>query len=290
MKITARVRALNFFRNVFRIPFLEQALANLTQNKSPQYFFSRFVPNPYQYASGSTRMVKRAGLTLQVDVSDYMGHLLYFGFREPAIDNLFKLCKPGYTVIDVGTNIGWTLLNFGKLAATGKVIGFEPDPHNYEVCKNNLALNQLPNVDLLPVGLGDVEGEVQLEVRTPGNRGGNRVSPSAHKNSVPVKIKKLDCVNEVTSLRAIHLIKLDVEGYELHVLRGARQLLQKHKPVLFIEVDDRNLKDQRDSAQALIIFLNALGYSSVKHAETGQIITPNFEFVNCHFDVIAQTQ
>lgn len=287
MRITTRVRVLNFFRNIFKIPFLERALAGLTLNKSPQYFFCRFVPNPYQYPSGSRRTIKRSGLRLQVDISDYIGHLIYFGFRDVAMDNLFKLCNPGYNVIDVGTNIGWTLLNFGKLVAPGKVIGFEPDPLNYENCRNNLMLNQLPNVKVLAVGLGDKESEVQLEVRTPGNRGGNRVSATAHENAVPVMIKRLDSVSEVTSLDTVHLIKLDVEGYELHVLRGAIELLQKHKPILFIEVDDHNLRDQGNSALALIIFLEELGYSSVMHAETGQAITRSFEFVNCHFDVIA---
>lgn len=288
MNITARVRVLNFFRNVFRIPFLERGLANRTLHKSPQDFFSRFVPNAYQYPPGSIRTVHRYGLVLQVDVSDYVGHFLYFGFRDVALDNLFKLVKPGFNVVDVGTNIGWTVLNFGRLSDSGKVIGFEPDPFNYEVCKKNLEKNKLTNIELLPVGLGDTNGEVRLEVRTPGNRGGNRVSPTDHVNTTPVQIKPLDSVEAVVSLQTVDLIKLDVEGYELHVLRGARGLLTKHKPILFIEVDDRNLNDQNDSAQALILFLEEAGYSSIEHAETKQPITRNFDFANCHFDIIAR--
>ena len=74
----------------------------------------------------------------------------------------------------------------------------------------------------------------------------------------------------------------------MNVLRGARNLLLKHKPVLFIEVDDHNLKDQGDSAEALILFLEEVGYSSIEHAETKQPVTRNFEFTNSHFDVIAR--
>jgi FkbM family methyltransferase len=288
MNITARVRVLNFFRNIFRISFLEQGLAGLTLHKSPQHFFSRFVPNAYQYASGSIRTVQRYGLVLKVDISDYVGHFLFFGFRDAALNNLFELCKPGFNVVDVGTNIGWTVLNFGRLSGLGKVVGFEPDPFNYDVCKKNLALNQLSNIELLPVGLGDKESEALLEVRTPGNRGGNRVSLTNTKNSVSIQIKTLDSVSAVTTLSKVDLIKLDVEGYELNVLRGARNLLLKHKPVLFIEVDDHNLKDQGDSAEALILFLEEVGYSSIEHAETKQPVTRNFEFTNSHFDVIAR--
>lgn len=287
MNITARVRVLNFFRNVFRNSFLEKGLANLTLNKNPQHFFSRFVPNAYQYAPGSIRKVQRYGLVLLADVSDYVGHFLYFGFRDVAQDNLFELCKPGYNIVDVGTNIGWTVLNFGRLSGAGKIIGFEPDPFNYEVCKKNLSFNNLSNIELLPIGLGDREAEVRLEVRTPGNRGGNRVSPNSNNNSVPIQIKMLDSIDAVTSLSKVDLIKLDVEGYELHVLRGARGILTQHKPILFIEVDDRNLKDQGDSAAALILFLEQMGYSTIKHAETNQPITRNFEFADCHFDIIA---
>lgn len=287
MNITARVRALNFFRNIFRIPFLEQALAGLTQGKSPKQFFCRFAPNAYQYTPGTIRTVHRNGLKLQVDVSDYVGHFLFFGFKDTAQDNLFKLCKPGDHVIDVGTNIGWTVLNFGRLTQTGKVVGFEPDPFNHQVCKKNLSLNSIKNIQLLQFGLGDRESEVQMEVRTPGNRGGNRIAPTTTNNSVPVQIKRLDSVEEVKLLGIIHLIKLDVEGYELHVLRGAVNLLRKHKPTLFIEVDDHNLNDQGDSAQSLIVFLEELGYTSIRHAETGQTVDRNFEFTNNHFDIIA---
>jgi len=290
MKITTRVRVLNFFRNFFRIPILERALATITLDKTPQHFFCRFVPNPYQYPPGSLRLVKRNNLVLQVDISDYMGHLLFFGFEDVAQNNLFNLCKPRYNVIDVGTNIGWTILNFGRLVQTGSVIGFEPDPFNHQVCKKNISLNTLTNIQLLPFGLGDRESEMSMEVRTPGNRGGNRIAPAASDNAVPVQIKRLDTVQEVKSLGTIHLIKLDVEGYELHVLRGANNLLTLYKPTLFIEVDDQNLKDQGHSAKELLVFLEELGYTSILHAETGQSVDRTFEFANSHFDIIAQVQ
>ncbi|MEO7989467.1 MAG: FkbM family methyltransferase [Chryseolinea sp.] len=288
MNISAKVKALNVVRSIFKFPLLERALASLTYGKLPDHVFSKLVPNPYQYSPGAFREVQRDGLTLQVDISDYIGHYLYFGFLDTGIANLFSLCKKNNTVIDIGANIGWTALNFAQLSATGTVIGFEPDPFNYSVCKANIARNTLPNLMVLPFGLGETSAEVMMEVRTPENRGGNRIAPQGSAGAVNVHIKRLDDVTEVSSLSAINLMKLDVEGYELKVLRGAKNILQKHKPTLFIEVDDDNLNDQHDSAKDLVSFLEACGYSSIRHAETNAAVTSSYNFSHCHFDIIAQ--
>ena len=198
------------------------------------------------------------------------------------------MCQKNYNVIDIGTNIGWIALNFARLSETGNVIGFEPDPFNYSVCKANIDRNRLSNLIVLPYGLGETSAEVKMEVRTPENRGGNRIAPKGGSGSVKVYIKRLDDINEVTSLPVIHLMKLDVEGYELKVLHGAKSILEKHRPTLFIEVDNDNLMDQGDSAKDLVLFLEICGYQSIRHAETNSLITRSFDFSHCHFDIIAQ--
>ncbi|MFM7431762.1 MAG: FkbM family methyltransferase [Flammeovirgaceae bacterium] len=288
MNISVKVKVLNLFRCVFKLPILERWLAANTLNKSPNHIICKLVPNPYQYAPATYRTIQRDHLTLEVDISDYIGHYLYFGFLDSAITELFSLCKPSDNVIDIGTNIGWTVLNFAKRSHSGIVIGFEPDPFNYRACQLNIARNTFPNLTVYPFGLGEATHQVMMELRTPENRGRNRVAPSGNRGSLPVPIRRLDEVAEVTSLSKIHLMKLDVEGYELKVLRGAKALLQIHKPILFIEVDDDNLKDQNDSAMELLQFLEHCGYRSFKHSETGVEITPDYDFSHCHFDIIAR--
>lgn len=288
MNISAKVKTLNVLRSIFKLPLLESALASLTYSKLPDHIFCKLVPNPYQYSPGAYRKVQRDGLTLEVDISDYIGHYIYFGFLDTGIANLFSLCKKNSTVIDIGTNIGWTAINFARLSATGTVIGFEPDPFSYSVCKANIARNTLPNLMVLPFGLGEISAEVMMEVRTPENRGGNRIAPQGNAGAVTIQIKRLDDLVEVSSLSVINLIKLDVEGYELKVLRGAANILQKHKPTLFIEVDDDNLTDQGDSAKNLVLFLELNGYGSVHHAESNEKITSSTDFSHCHFDIIAR--
>ncbi len=270
------------------IPYLESFLASQTCDKLPDHVICKLAPNPYQYRQGSYRQINRNGIALKVDISDYIGHYLYFGFLDSGIATLFSLCQRKFNVIDIGTNIGWVALNFAKISGSGVVIGFEPDPFNYEVCKVNMELNVLPNLTVLPVGLGEKSDVMTMEVRTPDNRGGNRVTPQGKFGSVSIAIEKLDDVSMISSLPVIHLMKLDVEGYELKVLRGALNTLLKHKPILFIEVDDNNLKDQGDSAKALISFLELNGYMSICHSETNVKIVSTTDFSDCHFDIIAR--
>lgn len=284
-----KVRIFNFFRRVFMIRILESFLVSQTTGKLPGHLICKLVPNPYQYNRGSYRVINRDEITLQVDISDYIGHYLYFGFLDPSMATLFSLCQNNYNVIDIGTNIGWVALNFAKLSATGVVIGFEPDPFNFEVCKANIARNGLLNLKVHPIGLGENSEQVTMEERTPDNRGGNRITPHGRLGSVLTSICRLDDIPDVSSLPSVDLIKLDVEGYELKVLRGAKNTLLKHKPILFIEVDDDNLRDQGDSAKNLVSFLEMNGYNSICHAENkSEKITSSTDFSHCHFDIIAR--
>lgn len=288
MYLPLKVRFFNFFRAIFKTPVLEFLLASMTRDKLPKHLICKLVPNPYQYSPGAYRQIHRNGIELRVDISDYIGHYLYFGFYDDAIEKLFALCQSNFNVIDIGSNIGWVALNFAKRSSSGTIIGFEPDPFNYSVCTNNVTLNSFDNLQVLPYGLGESAATVKMEVRTPDNRGGNRIAPIDAVGSVNVEIKKLDTVEEVLSLSKIHLMKLDVEGYELKVLRGASQILQKHKPILFIEIDNDNLSDHGDSANDVILFLSKIGYTSFVHAETDEVVTEQTDFTNCHFDIIAR--
>ena len=288
MKLSFKVRFLNFFRNVFKIPVLEKSLASLTQGKAYTELVCKLVPNPYQYKTGSIRIIERDGIRITVDISDFIGHYLYFGFNDDSFNALLSLCKKDSVVLDIGTNIGWVALNLAQKANKGRVIGFEPDRFNYSEASKNQALNKLENLTIFPIGLGHENKKLNLEIRTPSNRGGNRITPpnSHNENSSQVEIKRLDDFLKDISIEHVDLIKIDVEGFELKVLMGASMILKKCKPVLFIELDNNNLRDQGDSAQALVENLLAMGYQ-IQNAETKDAISAQSHFENCHFDIIA---
>lgn len=288
MRISLKVRILNLFRRVWMIPFLEGFLARQTLGLPPDHFIAKWVPNPYQYAPGSLRSIDREGIKMEVDISDYIGHYLYFGFLDRSAERLFILCTETSNVIDVGANIGWTALRLARKALKGKVYGFEPDPYNQERCQENVKRNALSNLEIFSLALGNKESTVGMELRTPSNRGGNRIAPVGLGGNAFVQVSRMDETAPVNSLEKIDLIKIDVEGYELQVLKGAQGVLRKHKPILFVELDDDNLRDQGDSASELVRYLEERGYASITNAISGEAISSAMPFTHCHLDILAQ--
>ncbi|MFN7013249.1 MAG: FkbM family methyltransferase, partial [Bacteroidia bacterium] len=118
------------------------------------------MPNNYQYNKNSYRNFKYNNLNFYADISDYMAHYIYFGFKDLSLENMLNYIKPNDVIIDVGTNIGCSLLNFAnKTGSGGKVYGFEPDSYNFTICKKNISLNTLKNIELHNIGLGNEQGK-----------------------------------------------------------------------------------------------------------------------------------
>lgn len=289
MEISTKTKILNVFRSIFKIPVLEKTLAATTSNKSIKSFSAKLIPNNYQYRPETYRVITRNGITFKVDLYDYMGWLIYFGIKDEARPKLYDLLTDKHFIVfDVGTNIGETLLNFAKLVPNGQVHGFEPDKLNYERCCENLSMNSFTNIQLNNVGLGAEAGQYFIKIDTPSNRGGNKISKEFIENNTQVvNIVTLDQYAIDKKLTKIDLIKIDVEGYELHVLKGAVEIIKKAKPIFFIELDDNNLSEQGHSAKELIHFLSEYQYT-IRNSETDQIITEQTDFTNCHYDVICK--
>lgn len=287
MNISTKTRVLNNIRKVFTIPLLEKILLLFTVDKRADSFFSKLIPNNYQYAPNTYRIFKRDDIVYKVDLYDYMGWYLYFGLVDDTRSALYALSNKNATIIDVGANIGETLLNFAKRTLpNGEVHGFEPDSLNYQHCSENLGLNNFKNIFLNNVGLGSETGQTFIRIDTPSNRGGNKISAEYIEDATNViKIITLDQYVTAKQIQKIDLIKIDVEGYELNVLKGAAEVIRKFRPVLFIELDDNNLREQGHSAKSLIHFLSQFNYT-IKNSETEEIITEFADFSNCHYDII----
>lgn len=289
LEISSKTRFLNFFRKIFKIRPLENFLIKKTRATGD--FWERLIPPNYLYAKNSRREVSRRGINYSLDISDYMEHSVYFGFCDDAQKELFRLAKNKKGIIDVGVNIGATLLNFAKICPVAQVIGFEPDAKNLLKAKRNLKLNDLGNVKIIPKGLGEEPAKVKLFKVNQANEGMNRILNDAEHikdfDFEEIEIVRFDDFAKENSSIAIDLIKIDVEGYELKVLKGAEQSLRKYLPVLFIELDDENLKAQNDSAQSLILFLKEIGYK-IYRAGTRQPVESGDDFSLCHFDIVCE--
>lgn len=273
------------FRALFKVRPMEKLLTTYTRNKPYGSGLTKLTPNHYSYQSPALRKVTRNGVQFELDISNIVDWNIYFGFYEEAREKLFSLHSNPDLILDIGANIGEISLRFAQSFPNALIYAFEPFPETFRTLQRNTSRNAFPNIELHPLGLGSKPGKVFFEERTAGNPGMNRVTSNPEKSSVEIEVMTLDLFLRDRNERTVSLIKIDVEGYELEVLKGAVEILEKDHPVLFIELDDENLKEQGASAAELIRFLASFGYR-IRHAENNQILTENNSFDNCHFDII----
>ncbi|MBV8599975.1 MAG: FkbM family methyltransferase [Candidatus Eremiobacteraeota bacterium] len=168
----------------------------------------------------------------------YIGRALeYYGeAHEIELQLLRQLCEPGSYVFDAGANVGdHTVALAHHVGTSGRVFAFEPQRAIYSMLCENVAQNGLANVECVHAALGATSGTVlipELDYGVEANYGGFEVS--AFDEGSPVPRVTLD---DYRSLPRADLVKIDVEGMELDVLRGAEALIERFRPVLYVEND-----------------------------------------------------
>jgi len=177
----------------------------------------------------------------------------------------------GWVVLDVGAHVGIYSLWVSRLVGDGFVIAFEPNPIAYRWLTSNIELNGATNIKALPYALGDKITRQRLYIAG-GNIGASSlimnhiINSPASKYSIVgefvVPVVTLDYVIDKSmeivgkSIRYVDLVKVDVEGYEMKVLKGAEETLQKgliSKFVIEVHIDQINTKE-------LIKYLDDYGY------------------------------
>lgn len=286
-----KTKFLNVFRRAFvKVRPLENYLVRRTIGETNN-FWVRLSPPHYLYPRGSQREVTRNGISYSLDISDAMEHAVYFGYREKAHEQLYRMAAGKNLLIDVGTNLGAVCLNLAKGQPGSTIYSFEPDLDNFNKAKRNIEANAVRNIHLINKGLGSSPAQVTFVSPDPTNEGMKRVAAVSETiaglHDQVIDIITLDDFAAQNQLQPIELIKIDVEGYEMHVLAGASRILEQDRPALFIEVDDQMLRSQTSSAKELIQHLTEKGYKSYR-AEDGVKIDSNHDFTNCHFDIVCE--
>lgn len=184
---------------------------------------------------------------------------------EAAIHRILsEYLAPGNIFIDIGANFGLHTLYAAKLVEPqGYVFAFEPVPTNLNLLRKNVALNDIQEqVKIVPKALSN-STELFLDFYLPSEPVAVTASLSAESTQSQVAIQvanvRLDDFWSQIEL-PVHLIKIDVEGAELEVLRGAEQLLRQWHPPLLIEVHGFALPNFGASVEALRAFLTDLNY------------------------------
>jgi FkbM family methyltransferase len=184
------------------------------------------------------------GLRMVVDTTDVLGRTLATsGIWEPQTTAAFRsLLADGDVCVDVGANVGYyTLLASRLVGPTGHVYALEPAPEIYAALQANLALNAVGNVTALPVAAGPAEGRAALFRPPSGNVGRASLRPHSDVPSRPdhaaVEVRPLSALITASDLPRLRLVKIDVEGYEVEVLRGLEPIFGLGlRPAVLVEV------------------------------------------------------
>ena len=171
------------------------------------------------------------------------------------------------TVLDLGANQGlYSLLAAKGVGREGKIIAFEPSSRERRALRLHKLLNRRFNISIQPFAVGDREGEIDLHVMRARDSGCNSLrAPAAdvgtEMNLERVRMVRLEEWLRKSGILRIDLIKLDVEGGELDVLRGAGRLLDEGlRPVILAEVQDVRTKPWGYHAREIIKYLENKRY------------------------------
>jgi FkbM family methyltransferase len=181
------------------------------------------------------------------------------------IEMLRQFVRPRTYVIDVGANIGFFTRRFAAwVSEGGKVIAVEAEALNYARLRKALEEAGLSDVvETIEAAVAETTGEGLLEIN-PGHPGDHKLGTTG----VPVALTTIDDLVGARGWPEVSLIKVDVQGAEARVLAGANQVLERSRPALFLEVDDRQLRNYGSSVCELLTTVTSKGYTI--HSRDGE--------------------
>lgn len=184
---------------------------------------------------------------------------LYGEWCDDELRVLLQVIAPGQVVVDVGANIGTHTVAFAKaVGPKGLVVAFEPQRMAHQTLCGNVALNGLTNVLTLHAAVGAERGRVVMPTLDPTaaqNFGAVRVSAPG---PVPGETTDVLTIDDL-GLKGCALLKIDVEGMEAQVVRGARRTIERCRPALFVEND--TVARSREVLEAI----ESVGYKAFWH-------------------------
>jgi FkbM family methyltransferase len=207
------------------------------------------------------------GLKMELDTSDFLQREIFLcGDFEPNVRReILRILKPGDLFLDIGANVGFfSLLASRAVGHDGKVYAFEPAPKAHDALRRNLQLNGIQNVTAIATALSDSPGRGALFLDARNNSGASSLNRSPHSGeAVEVELDSYDRFASQNTLSMPALVKLDVEGAEVKVLRGMQALLSRpNPPPVVLEVSEWSLKQMGSSKDELFALMRGHGYKA----------------------------
>lgn len=207
------------------------------------------------------------GLRARLFLGNDLSWCLFVGgtFEPNEFHFLSKVLRPGMNVIDVGANDGlYALFAARRIGEGGRVLALEPSSREHDRLLANLRLNGIGNVTPLAVAAHEREGSACLHVGEFGHEGHNTLGrfayPIEEVAQETVRLVPLDRLVEAQGLDHVEVIKIDAEGAEPAILRGARRTIERCRPLLLIEIVDAALRGQGYHREELLQLLESFGF------------------------------
>jgi FkbM family methyltransferase len=180
--------------------------------------------------------------------------------------------------IDVGVNIGQTLMHVKSIDSDREYVGFEPNPSCNMFAEELIRVNKLTNVNLVPVGLFTENSILKLDLYHDDitNSGGSLIENLAsHKNikpkrSILVPVMDFKTIDRSISIGAFEIVKIDVEGAEMEILESLFEQLKIYKPIIIVEIFSAYSYENHDRInrqKRILEIVNSLDYSILRIIE-----------------------
>jgi FkbM family methyltransferase len=190
-------------------------------------------------------------------------YLYFYGTHDEryVVTKLLKITKLGDICWDIGANIGfYTCLLASQVEDAGAVVAFEPAVRTCDYLHENVSLNQFSNVTVVNKGLGDKTEQRNLYYSEVGLTEGTASLKYAEGRTASESVTLDTIDNLIGKLPVPDFIKIDVEEYQLEVLRGGEHCLKTHAPLLMAELKDVGETNRGDFSE-IEAYVTDLGYS-----------------------------
>lgn len=189
-------------------------------------------------------------------ISDNIAYLGYYEWELSSI--IQELSKEAKVMVDAGANMGYFSILFLANATNGIIYSFEPNPPIFKLLEENIQMNKFSNnAFIYNQALAAQAGKLNFSFGSQSEQSGwGHIDPNSNSNVIATTID--ESVPEDT---IIDILKIDVEGYEFEVLKGAKQAIQdKRVKNIFFELNEGMLHANGLSGDTLLGFLNEVGY------------------------------
>lgn len=215
---------------------------------------------------------------IYVDLRSAVGRGIFVTgkFDDEVFQSIRGSLDAGTVFLDVGANVGYySLLAIDCVGPDGQVHAFEIDSRPLKCLRKTVVANKLNNLIIHEVALGQNEGTAYLAMKSDCGHS----SAGSELQGIAVPMAPLDSFQHKFDGRRISAIKIDVEGAELAVINGAKNIIREHQPAIVCEVFDDHLRRHGHTSEQLMQCLIQFGYECFW---LGSVHTPTVLALPCH--------